>query len=65
MNVSRFIRKKELVDLTIQLVRTPTENPPGNEREAVQLLKPLLSEMGFKIKTVLSDYLSKKGEPRS
>jgi succinyl-diaminopimelate desuccinylase len=54
MNIRPFIRKKDLIDLTIQLVRTPTENPPGNEKMAVQFLKPLLSRMGFKIKTVLS-----------
>jgi acetylornithine deacetylase/succinyl-diaminopimelate desuccinylase family protein len=54
MNLRRFIRKNELVALTIQLVQTPTENPPGNEKGAAQLLKPILSKMGFKIKTVLS-----------
>ncbi len=54
MNLHRFIRKKGLIDLTIQLVQAPTENPPGNERIAVQFLKPLLSKMGFKTKTVLS-----------
>jgi acetylornithine deacetylase/succinyl-diaminopimelate desuccinylase family protein len=54
INLHPFIRKKELVDLTIQLVQTATENPPGNEKIAAQLLKPLLSKMGFKIKTVLS-----------
>jgi succinyl-diaminopimelate desuccinylase len=54
MNLHRFIKKKELVDLTIQLVQTATENPPGNEKVAAQFLKPLLSKMGFKIKTVLS-----------
>ena len=54
MNLHRFIRRKELIDLTIQLVQTPTENPPGNERGAARLLKPFLSKMGFKIKTVLS-----------
>jgi succinyl-diaminopimelate desuccinylase len=54
MNLHRFIRKKELVDLTIQLVQIPTENPPGNEKVAAQFLKPLLSKTGFKIKTVLS-----------
>ena len=53
-NLHRFIKKKELVDLTIQLVQTSTENPPGNEKVAAQFLKPLLSQMGFKIKTVLS-----------
>jgi succinyl-diaminopimelate desuccinylase len=54
MNLHRFIRKKELVDLTIRLVQIPTENPPGNEKVAAQFLKPLLSKTGFKIKTVLS-----------
>jgi succinyl-diaminopimelate desuccinylase len=54
MNLHRFIKKKELVDLTIQLVQTPTENPPGNEKGAAQFLKPLLSKMGFKTKAVLS-----------
>jgi acetylornithine deacetylase/succinyl-diaminopimelate desuccinylase family protein len=54
MSLHRFIRKKELVDLTVQLIQTPTENPPGNEKRAAQFLKPLLSKMGFKTKTVLS-----------
>jgi succinyl-diaminopimelate desuccinylase len=54
MNLHRFIRKKELVDLTIRLIQIPTENPPGNEKVAAQFLKPLLSKTGFKIKTVLS-----------
>jgi succinyl-diaminopimelate desuccinylase len=54
MNLHRFIRKKELVDLTTRLVQAPTENPPGNEKGAAQFLKPILSKMGFKIKTILS-----------
>jgi succinyl-diaminopimelate desuccinylase len=54
MNLRRLIRKKELVDLATRLVQTPTENPPGNEKIAAQFLKPLLSKMGFRIKTVLS-----------
>jgi acetylornithine deacetylase/succinyl-diaminopimelate desuccinylase family protein len=54
INLRRFIRKKELVDLTIRLVQTPTENPPGNEKGAAQLLKPILSRMGVKTKIVLS-----------
>jgi succinyl-diaminopimelate desuccinylase len=54
MNLLRFIRKKELVDLTTRLVQTPTENPPGNEKVAAKFLKPILSRMGFKIETVLS-----------
>jgi len=54
MNLQRFIRKKELVDLTTRLVQLPTENPPGNEKVAAQFLKPLLSLMGFRVKTLLS-----------
>ena len=54
MNLLPFIRKKELIDLTTRLVQIPTENPPGNEKAAAQFLKPLLSKMGFKTKTVLS-----------
>ena len=54
MNLNRYLSKKELVDLTKQLVRIPTENPPGNEKQAVLFLKPILSRMGFKVKTLLS-----------
>jgi succinyl-diaminopimelate desuccinylase len=54
MNLHPFIRKKELIDLTTRLVQISTENPPGNEKAAAQFLKPLLSKMGFKIKTILS-----------
>jgi len=54
INVSRFIRKKDLVDLTIRLIQTPTENPPGNEKVAARLLKPLLSKMGFNTRILLS-----------
>ena len=54
MNLHPFIRKNELIDLTTRLVQISTENPPGNEKAAAQFLKPLLSKMGFKTKTVLS-----------
>ncbi len=54
MNLHQFIEKKELVDLTIQLVQTPTENPPGNEKGAAQFLKSILPKMGFKVKILLS-----------
>ena len=54
MNLHQFIKKKELVDLTIQLVQTPTENPPGNEKGAAQFLKSILPKMGFKVKILLS-----------
>jgi acetylornithine deacetylase/succinyl-diaminopimelate desuccinylase family protein len=54
MNLNRFIQKKELIDLTIQLVQTNTENPPGNEKAAAQFLKSLLSKMGLKTRAILS-----------
>jgi succinyl-diaminopimelate desuccinylase len=54
MNLNRYIKKKELVELTKQLVQIPTENPPGNEKQAVLFLKPILSRTGFKVKILLS-----------
>jgi len=54
INLSRFVRKKDLVDLTIRLIQTPTENPPGTEKVAARLLKPLLSKMGFNTRIILS-----------
>jgi len=57
MELDRFIRKKELVDLTRQLIQIPTENPPGDERLAFLFVKKVLLRIGFKIKT----YISPKG----
>jgi len=57
MKFNRFMRKKELVELTTQLIQIPTENPPGNEKRAVKFLRPFLSKMGFRVKI----YLSPKG----
>ncbi len=34
MKLDRFIKKRDLVELTTQLIQIPTENPPGNERKA-------------------------------
>jgi acetylornithine deacetylase/succinyl-diaminopimelate desuccinylase family protein len=54
MNLHRYIRKKQLLELTRQLIQIPTENPPGNEKRIALFLKPILSKMGFRVKTVLS-----------
>jgi succinyl-diaminopimelate desuccinylase len=54
MNLNRFTRKRELIDLTTRLIQIPTENPPGNEKKVFLFLKPILSNMGFDIKTLLS-----------
>ena len=57
MKLERFLKKKDLVDLTSRLIQIPTENPPGNEKKAFIFLKPLLSKMGFQVRT----YISPKG----
>ncbi len=54
MEWERFLNKKELVDLTRRLIQIPTENPPGNEKEAFLFLQPLLSKMGFQVRVFLS-----------
>jgi succinyl-diaminopimelate desuccinylase len=54
MKFDRFVRKNDLVALTQDLVRIPTENPPGLEKGAALFLKPLLKKMGFRVQTVLS-----------
>jgi acetylornithine deacetylase/succinyl-diaminopimelate desuccinylase family protein len=54
MNFHRYMKKKELLDLTTQLVQIPTENPPGNERRAFIFLKPILLKMGFHVKIHVS-----------
>ncbi len=54
MKLNRFIRKKQLIELTRQLIQIPTENPPGNEKRIALFLKPILSKMGFRVNTYLS-----------
>ena len=54
MKLDRFIRKKELVDLTRQLIQIPTENPPGNEKPAFLFLRTILPGMGFHVKPYIS-----------
>lgn len=54
MDLQRFIRKKELIDLTTGLVRIPTENPPGNEKNICVFLKPILRKLGFKVSVYIS-----------
>jgi len=54
MKLDRSLKKKNLVELTRRLIHIPTENPPGNEKEAVLFLKPFLSKMGFRVNVHLS-----------
>jgi len=57
MKLDRYINKRDLVELTSRLIQIPTENPPGNEKKAFTFLKPILSKMGFQVRT----YISPKG----
>ncbi len=54
MKTDRFLKKRDLVELTQQLIQIPTENPPGNEKKAFLFLKPILSKMGFRVRAYLS-----------
>ncbi len=54
MKLDHFLNKKDLIYFTSQLIQIPTENPPGNEKKAFQFLKPILSNMGFRIRIYLS-----------
>lgn len=54
MRLDRFLKKKELIELTRRLIQIPTENPPGNEEKAALFLKPILLKMGFRVQTRLS-----------
>jgi len=57
MKLDRRINKKDLVELACRLIQIPTENPPGNEKKAFLFLKPILTRMGFQVRT----YISPKG----
>jgi acetylornithine deacetylase/succinyl-diaminopimelate desuccinylase family protein len=48
------IDRRALLALARDLVRIPTENPPGNERRAVLFLEPPLRTLGFCTRRVLS-----------
>ncbi|MGD2142782.1 MAG: M20 family metallopeptidase [Candidatus Bathyarchaeota archaeon] len=46
--------KPELIDLTRELIKTPSENPPGNERAVSRLVSERLESLGFEVKVVKS-----------
>ncbi len=49
-----LINRRGLLSLTRSLIRIPTPNPPGNEREAVLFLEPRLRAMGFLLRRVIT-----------
>lgn len=40
-------REHELVELARELVRTPSPNPPGDERQIAELVRQAMQELGF------------------
>jgi acetylornithine deacetylase/succinyl-diaminopimelate desuccinylase family protein len=44
------IEKKHLIKLTQQLIRIPSENPPGNEYKIARFVKSFLDNLGLKAK---------------
>jgi len=49
MSMHVKIDEKEAIDLTRQLIKIPSENPPGNEREIAEYLSQKLTELGLKV----------------
>lgn len=49
-----LIDRRGLVDLARDLIRIPTPNPPGGERQAILLLEPRLRAMGFRLRRVIT-----------
>ena len=45
-----MIDKKRLIKLTQQLIRIPSENPPGDESRVAQFVKAFLEDLGFRPK---------------
>lgn len=45
-----MIEKSRLVNLAQQLIRIPSENPPGNEYEIARFVKAYLADLGLKSK---------------
>ena len=45
-----MIEKKHLIKLTQQLIRIPSENPPGNEYKVARFVKTFLDNLGLKPK---------------
>jgi len=48
--VLRKIDRQRIISLTRELIRIPSNNPPGNELEVAELLNEKLKELGFKTK---------------
>ncbi|HEC86254.1 MAG TPA: M20 family peptidase, partial [Thermoplasmatales archaeon] len=54
--LKKEIDKEELIEIARDLIRIPSENPPGDETEVANVVKNWLKKFGFKIK----EYKSKE-----
>src|SRR5207249_3366875 len=50
--VSENVSEDEVVDMCAQLVRAPSENPPGDEREVAAVAERLLRSLGLDARRV-------------
>ena len=46
----------EIVDLLQQMIRRPSRNPPGDERECAEFLASWLGDAGFEVKLIAKPY---------
>ncbi len=46
-----MVNRDRIVSLTQKLIRTNSENPPGNEKAVAQIVEKELEECGFEVKT--------------
>jgi len=49
-DILRRIDTNKVIDLTRELIRIPSENPPGNENEISEFIKEQLTKIGFSTK---------------
>lgn len=59
--VAAFIRSKqaEIFDFTCELIRTPSVNPPGDEREVSTVLKQKLFDLGIENVSIVGSHESR------
>lgn len=55
------INREELVELAQELVRIPSENPPGDEKPVAEFLAPRLQELGMEVQ--VRDVDERAGRP--
>jgi len=52
MNVQNLIKTKEVTEVLQQLIRIPSQNPPGEERECANYIADKMCEWGFNVEII-------------